>query len=613
MSKEVVATAASAERKELTLDTILALSVEELQNELTLLGVEIKGLAKPALQSLLIKKLEIFHKSSTVPSHQSSPTRSLAEGDGDRPQIPLELKIRMRELDEYERERSRMQLEADIEERRMTMELQRAREEADRQQAREEAERQHALKTVERQRAHEEVERQRAHELAMKQLEIAAQSQNVVPPVVTPPPFRVDTAVRLVPKFNENDVESFLISFEKIAEINAWPADKYAAVLQAHLTGKGLKVFTELSVDQCKDYKTLKTAILNAYAVVPETYRKRFRTMTKSSNETYCDFAFRLATQCKRWLEGMEAYTDINVLREVIKIEQFQESFDNELRFWMLDQKPKSLDEAARLADQYIAVRRGISTTSSKVVIPESANGVNTKTENNTLVVTNSAMAPKANAFPKPYKNVQCHYCKKFGHLMSQCYRKRDKEKEKKTVSQRPVNLVSSVPQCDMVLMSESTKLAKLPGVDPRYTPYCHKAVLKSSDMSCHPVILLRDTGCLQSLVSRQSVSPSDFTDTGEFRLIKGISDIIISVPLVEITLESELCTGTVLCGLADTLPQGIDVLVGNDLCPADETIDSCDAFVVTRAQAAAQSHVDTHQTKQPVVSPVTDDDIDIV
>jgi len=62
--------------------------------------------------------------------------------------------------------------------------------------------------------------------------------------------------------------------------LNNFPEDKYAAVLQAHLTGKALKVFTELSVAECQHYPTLKAALLAAYSVVPEVYRKRFRCLS---------------------------------------------------------------------------------------------------------------------------------------------------------------------------------------------------------------------------------------------------------------------------------------------------------------------------------------------
>lgn len=73
-----------------------------------------------------------------------------------------------------------------------------------------------------------------------------------------PPPFTVEAAVKLVPKFSESEHDTdTLISFEKIADLDDFPPDKCAAILQAHLTGKTLKVFTELSVEECRDYPTL--------------------------------------------------------------------------------------------------------------------------------------------------------------------------------------------------------------------------------------------------------------------------------------------------------------------------------------------------------------------
>jgi len=93
------------------------------------------------------------------------------------------------------------------------------------------------------------------------------------------PVFRIDTAIQIIPKFNEHDIKSFLLSFEKITQLNAFPEDKHAAILQAHLTGKAVKVFSELSVEVHHDYRTLKDALLTAYAVVPEVYRKCFRTL----------------------------------------------------------------------------------------------------------------------------------------------------------------------------------------------------------------------------------------------------------------------------------------------------------------------------------------------
>jgi len=75
-------------------------------------------------------------------------------------------------------------------------------------------------------------------------------------------------------------------------------------------------------------------------------------------------------------------------------------------------------------------------------------------------------------------------------------------------------------------------------------------------------VRLLRDTGALQSLVCSRVLTDTDYTPTGEFRLIRGITGEVISVPLVKVTLSGSLCKATFLCGLVSTLPEGIAVLV---------------------------------------------------
>jgi len=101
------------------------------------------------------------------------------------------------------------------------------------------------------------------------------------------PDFCIDAAIKLIPKCNEHDIESFLLSFEKIAQLDAFLEDEYAAILQAYLTGKALKVFTELYVGGCQHYRTLKAALLTAYVVVPEVYRKRFQTLSKHQSQTF--------------------------------------------------------------------------------------------------------------------------------------------------------------------------------------------------------------------------------------------------------------------------------------------------------------------------------------
>ena len=293
----------------LTMSDILVMTVEELRSELDKRDKLPEGTAnKPELQMALLNSISapITPKMSRpAPSYPvAAPTQSVRFdssrdiwGQSKKPspvRAPAELSSGSTDL-QFQLRR------LELEERRLEAE----REREERRERREAEER-------EREREREREERARQHELQMKCLELGLQ---LPAPVAEgrphAPTFRVDTATKLIPKFNEHDIESFLLSFEKIAQLNGFPEDKYAAVLQAHLTGKALRVFTELSVEECQDYPTLKAALLTAYAVVPEVYRKRFRNLTKHHSETFSEYAFRLSVQFRRWLESEGAYDDV--------------------------------------------------------------------------------------------------------------------------------------------------------------------------------------------------------------------------------------------------------------------------------------------------------------
>jgi len=160
-----------------------------------------------------------------------------------------------------------------------------------------------------------ELERVRA---ATEQTGSQAQTQR-------PIQFRVQEAAKLLPKLaNEQEIETYIITFEKIAGVvNKWPEEHWPAILQTQLRGKALKVFAEMSDSECTDFETLKARILEAYELCPEHYRKKFRSLTKQTNESYADFAFKLTNSFRRWLEGLKAFEDIEKLRQTILMEQF--------------------------------------------------------------------------------------------------------------------------------------------------------------------------------------------------------------------------------------------------------------------------------------------------
>jgi hypothetical protein len=127
----------------------------------------------------------------------------------DKGSAELQFKLRQLELDAEER---KLRLQAETEERKIRIELERQQHELDRARERE---LRHAELERERERElkHAELEREReirAHELTLRQLEINNSGPSAASLAATrPSTFKAEAAVKLIPRLNENDIESF--------------------------------------------------------------------------------------------------------------------------------------------------------------------------------------------------------------------------------------------------------------------------------------------------------------------------------------------------------------------------------------------------------------------
>ena len=87
--------------------------------------------------------------------------------------------------------------------------------------------------------------------------------------------------VRLVPPFQEKEVDKYFSYFEKVAENLKWPKEMWTTLLQSVFVGKAREVYSALPIDQTKNYDSVKIAVLKAYELVPEAYRQKFRQLKK--------------------------------------------------------------------------------------------------------------------------------------------------------------------------------------------------------------------------------------------------------------------------------------------------------------------------------------------
>src|ERR1043165_9420846 len=426
-----------------------------------------------------------------------------------------------------------------------------------------------------------EKEKLRQHQLQMKELggsferltggyfEDVANAEDNAERIGQTSRFNISSAVKFVPRFDDSNLEHYLQAFEKAMELHQFPKDKWSALIHTKLTGKALQIFGELSLEQCKDYEVVKQALLIAYARVPEYYRKRFREMTKGHLETYSNFAHRLSIPFESWLEGEDALSNVEKALEVFKLEQFVHCLPVDLHRWIVERKVSSLTEAARMADEYDLLGKPFKKAFVAPVKFGDQNWGNDTASGKKYAGKHSWGNPKntkkySSSFGTP---VTCAYCNARTHTIAHCDQIRNRNSDRtNSYSDHGVNLID--------LHSGN------PAINQHYRSFVKDGVLYGSRGSRRSVVLLRDSGALQSVVSKDGLQACEYVLTGEDRLIQGSVGEAVKVPLVEISVESELVSGNFLCGLVDKLPNGINLLVGNDLVP-NKTFDIA---VVTRS-----------------------------
>ncbi|XP_072171558.1 uncharacterized protein [Diadema setosum] len=156
-----------------------------------------------------------------------------------------------------------------------------------------------------------------------------------------------------VPRFDEEDVDSFFFSFERIARNLEWEKKYWSMIVQQKLTGKAHSVVSALSDGEANDYDTVKEAVLLAYQLVPEAYRQKFRGYRRGSRQTYVEFQREKEIMFDRWVRSMKVDLTYENLREIVLMEEFKKSTPPDLRTYLEDRRVHDVKSAAVTADQY--------------------------------------------------------------------------------------------------------------------------------------------------------------------------------------------------------------------------------------------------------------------
>ena len=136
--------------------------------------------------------------------------------------------------------------------------------------------------------------------------------------------FDVTKHIRLVPPFQEKEVEKYFLHFEKVAKNLKWPKEHWTLLLQGVVIGEARENYTHLSLEQSSDYGKVKELILKAYGLVPEAYRQNFRNCRKQNDQMHVEFVRTKEQLFDRWCSSKKIDSDYPKLRQLMLVEEFK-------------------------------------------------------------------------------------------------------------------------------------------------------------------------------------------------------------------------------------------------------------------------------------------------
>ena len=120
----------------------------------------------------------------------------------------------------------------------------------------------------------------------------------------------------------KDELNSYLLRFERFATVNKWEKTDWATTHRALLTGRALEVYSRLSDEAAGDYDQLKQTLLNRCDLTEEGYRTKFRNAQPQPDECSGQFVTRLRNYLQKWVDMAGGGTGWENVRNLLIKEQ---------------------------------------------------------------------------------------------------------------------------------------------------------------------------------------------------------------------------------------------------------------------------------------------------
>ena len=400
---------------------------------------------------------------------------------------------------------------------------------------------------------------------------------------LTQPRETIKAKAPKIPAFNEgkDEMDSYLLRFERYATAQKWEPDTWATGLSALLQGKALDVYALMPKEDALNYDKLKVALLKRYELTEEGFKRKYKKCRPENGETFQQFTTRMKSYFTRWIDMASIEKSYEGLQDLILREQLTFICNRDLELFLREREPKSLEQASKLADQYKEARYVDIVSLTYKNNERSRSRSNSESRSRSRSPISRGPNQGNQGYPRP--RVRCYNCggphvRRFCPQLKQGiikagavdYRRSRSPTRKVTFqTQEPEvpkeetakdgNQNTEPKVCgacliltDAVNYSQATTNEREMVKTSVGSPIKVSSVSSLSEMSTvqgfvgeKPVEVLRDTGCSGVIVSKDLVPESAYTGRSQTMVMVDYSSRV--VPEVKVSIDTPYYKGEVL------------------------------------------------------------------
>ena len=399
-----------------------------------------------------------------------------------------------------------------------------------------------------------------------------------------------------------DDIDKYLLHFEKIATVAGWRKSAWACHLIGLLRGRAKDAIAHLSVEKSADYDEVKKALLRYFKVDADTYRQRFKTLRREGEETVVQLLDKLKHCVKLWMEvaGKDSKDADDVL-DIFLQERVYESLPKSVCRQVKLMGPKNVEmlaeyathvEAANRASEQISRDRHFDPNKPKRPFPSRNSEVS---DSSSLSSSNYSTSEKGDQGTKAENGHQnyrfCNRCRQSGHSPSNCPRRNQvppRFQLQQGVNPNATEFRPRGPGQPGSRFQGSVQNPRQNHASFKNFPSCSRAAVHLSRSEVHntipslckdcagleydptcvvnvngvEVVGLRDTGATHCVVAEDYVKETDYT--GQLTELTTVSGEVYTVPIAEVDISSPFVYGRVAVVVMKQPDQ--PVLIGNSV-----------------------------------------------